>query len=412
MRAIAAREVASGPATGDDVPMQLALYVHPFDLTALAGEGGLARLRELGFAELAMACSYHDGRWLTPWHPERRVRFLEDGTVHFRPDPGAGYGELQPLPSSEVPANGPSPLERLCADAPAAGLAVRAWTVFGHDTRLGTRHPACTVENAHGDRYPYALCPAQPAVQQFHLALVRDLARHRGLGAIELEALGQMGINHSSHHDKKSFTPKGLLAFALSACFCPACCDVQRALGADPAAMRAAVRAFVDAQIRDADAMAPPKAPAGPDALDDGQRGWVAAVVAGREHTARGLAGAVVAASGACARAVQVHPDPWFTGSQLSLAAAQAFPAGDERVLTCYGDGPAAIEQQLAATRATWSGPLRVCVWPKAPEFTSDEDLKKLRASCEAHGVGALAVYHLGLLPWRTVERVAKMFRA
>ena len=59
--------------------MHLAIYAHPFDLDALRGIGGLARLRDLGFAEVAMATSYHDGRWLTPWHPAGRVRFLEDG---------------------------------------------------------------------------------------------------------------------------------------------------------------------------------------------------------------------------------------------------------------------------------------------------------------------------------------------
>jgi hypothetical protein len=33
----------------------------------------------------------------------------------------------------------------------------------------------------------------------------------------------------------------------------------------------------------------------------------------------------------------------------------------------------------------------------------------KTRAACEARGVDSIAVYHLGLLPWRTVERVAKI---
>jgi methylmalonyl-CoA mutase cobalamin-binding subunit len=53
-----------------------------------------------------------------------------------------------------------------------------------------------------------------------------------------------------------------------------------------------------------------------------------------------------------------------------------------------------------------------VCIWPKAPQFTGDEDLVKLRDACRRSGVGAIAVYHLGLLPWRTIERVAKMLRA
>jgi hypothetical protein len=392
--------------------MQLALYVHPFDLRALDAHGGLARLRDLGFGELSMATSYHDGRWLTPWNPERRVRFLEDGCVHFRPD--GDYGELQPVPSSEVPTDGPSPLQRLCTDAGEAGLQVRAWTVFGHNTPFGLRAPQLSVANAHGDRYPYALCPAQPAVRAYHTQLVRELAAHEGVGTIELEALGQMGIQHSSHHDKKSFSPKGLLAFALSACFCDACMVLHRELGQDGEAHRQQVRAFVDAMTTDADAMAPPSPPDDDAALDEAQRAWVDAVIAVRARSVQRMAEAVVAASGDVARAVQVHPDRWFTGSQLSAASAEAFPATDQRVFTCYGENPEQIAALLEhdGARATAGSPRRLCIWPKAPQFTSDEDLVKTKALCAEHGIDSIAVYHLGLLPWRTVERVAKILGA
>ena len=193
--------------------MKLALYAHPFDLDALADHGGLQRLADLGFGEIALATSYHDGRWLQPWHPDGRVRFLEDGAVHFCP--GDDYGLLRPLASSCVDA-GSSPLERLCTAAPAAGLVVRAWTVLTHNSRLGVAHPELCIENAFGDRYPYGLCPSQPEVQRYVRGIVRDLAAHAGLGAIELEAYGWMGHKHGSHHDKASFAPQGMLDYALS----------------------------------------------------------------------------------------------------------------------------------------------------------------------------------------------------
>lgn len=391
--------------------MRLCLYAHPFDLQALATAGGLSRLRDLGFAEIAMATSYHDGRWLMPWHPDGRVRFLEDGTVHFRPR--GDYGRLQPQPSSDVPASGPSPLEELTTQAAGAGLAVRAWTVFTHNSRLGGRHSDLCVENAFGDRHLYALCPAQPAVQQYIAAMVGDLAAHQGLATIELEALGQMGWKHSSHHDKASFAPSGLLDAALSACFCPACTAQCAALGHDPAAARDAVRTLVGTHVERGDAMVPTKAPADPGELAAAGLAapWLEAVLAVRAATVRRLAAAVVATSGSVARAVQVHPHPWFTGSQLSVSAAMAFSAADERVLTCYGEGPDAIGKLLAhdGLRAAAAMPKRVCLWPKAPQFTTDDDLQAIRQLCARHGIASLAVYHLGLLPWRTIERVAKM---
>ncbi len=392
--------------------MKLCVYAHPFDLQALAGHGGLARLRDLGIGEVALATSYHDGRWLMPWHPGGVVRFLEDGCVHFRPR--GDYGQLQPRVSSSVPATGPSPLERLAQEATRTGTAVRAWTVFTHNSRLGEAHPQQCVQNAFGDLYRYALCPAQPAVRQYTAAMVRDLAAH-DVQTIELEALGQMGFKHSSHHDKASFTPSGLLDAALSACFCDACSASMAAAGADPERLQAAVVAFVQTQVRDGDAMAPTKVPAAPAELAASglDTGWLAAVLATRARTLQELGAAVVDATPRTARAVQVHPNPWFTGSQLSLdTAAVAFPASDERVLTCYGDGPDAIAKMLASPGLAAVPHRRVCLWPKAPQFGSDDDLARVRDLCQRAGVATIAIYHLGLLPWRTLERAAKMLSA
>ncbi len=387
--------------------MRLAIYAHPFDLEALSEHGGLGRLRELGFTEVAMATSYHDGRWLMPWHPGGRVRFLEDGVVHYRPT--ARYGELRPLASGFVPPQGASPLEALCAAALDHDLSVRAWTVFHHNSRLGGLHPELCVQNVCGDRYLYALCPAQPIVQQYTLGIVADLGAQPGLAAIEFEAFGWMGHRHSSHHDKASFAPRGLLDRALSLCLCPACAERIDAAGGDAAAVRSWLLQVIGDSIERGDAMAP-------------------AVIADAEAAEELLQPVTEARAGvirelftACCkllpatqrRALQVHPDAAFTGSQLPAAQAAA-AAPHEVVLTAYGEGPAAIAAlfehpgmaPLAATAR------RLSIWPKAPQFSSDEDLMKVRRDAEQHGVQTIAIYHLGLLPWRTIERVAKILGA
>ncbi|HZN40233.1 MAG TPA: hypothetical protein VFD82_15610 [Planctomycetota bacterium] len=390
--------------------MQLAVYAHPFDLQALAAHGGLPRLRDLGIGEVALATSYHDGRWLMPWQDEGRVRFLEDGTVHFRP--GSDYGELRPQTSRAVPAKGPSPLELLCEQAPAAGMRVRAWNVFTHNSRLGAKHPELCVHNAFGDVYTYALCPAQPKVQQYIAAMVRDLGWHKGLHTIEFEALGQMGHKHSSHHDKASFTATGLLDAALSACFCSACEKILTKGGTDPEELRRSVQSCVDTHVSSADAMTPGTVPAGPKDLAAGDARWLDAVLDARARTVQQLAR--IALNAPQQRAVQVHPHPWFTGSQLAAASAASFPATDERVVTCYGEGPGQIGRLLGGDDAVRlrASPRRLCIWPKAPEFMNDRDLEQVRDLCRQHGIASIAIYHLGLLPWRTIERVAKKLAA
>ena len=297
--------------------MKLAVYAHPFDLAALGPHGGLARLADLGITEIAMAVSYHDGRWLQPWNDAARVRFLEDGTVHYRPDPEAGYGRLAPLPSTFVPtaADAPPPLSSLLQEAGVAGQSVRAWTVFTHNTRLGELHPELAIENVYGDRHVYGLCPAQPAVQDYIAAMVADLAAHDGLGTIELEALGWMGWKHGSHHDKASFQPKGLLGYALSVCFCDACQAAIAAAGGDPAAIRAFAQGRVAEHIERADAMAPTTAEDPQDVFGPVRAARIATLGAVGERV-RAAAGERVEL------AAQVHRDPLFTGSQLPVTQA------------------------------------------------------------------------------------------
>jgi len=414
--------------------VQLAIYAHPFDLDALRPIGGLARLRDLGFTEVAMATSYHDGRWLQPWHPAGRVRFLEDGTVHFRPR--ADYGVLRPQPSSEVPASGPSPLERLCSDAPPLGIAVRAWNVFTHNTRLGTLHPELCVQNAFGDRYSYALCPSQPAVQQYIVTMAKDLAAHAGLGSIEFEALGWMGWKHTSHHDKASFTPRGLLDYALSLCFCDGCvaqvrAEIDTESEGDPDRPRQWARQTIRTFLEDGDAMAPITAPERLDAAkyEAGDPETVEASDAVWPMTAARVS--ILSRLGRAVRdvlpknlvcAVQSHPNDLFSGSQVpvrqtaGLLSARTRGTADEHVFTAYGEDVPAIDKLLRGeTMHHVDKPpyrRRVSIWPKAPQFKSDEDLVKLRDLLGRENVGAVAIYHLGLLPWRTIERVAKILRA
>ncbi|MCR9244099.1 MAG: hypothetical protein NXI31_03650 [bacterium] len=382
--------------------MKLALYAHPFDLAALSDHGGLARLADLGYSELAVAASYHDGRWLQPWNDRSRVRFLEDGTVHYRPSAERDYGVLRPVPSSEVPESGAAPLEAIAATAPAAGLSVRAWTVFTHNSRLGLAHPDLCVQNAFGDRYVYGLCPAQPAVQDYVLAMVGDLAAHEGLAAIELEALGWMGWKHGSHHDKSSFQPRGMLGYALSLCFCERCEAAIAARGGDPVAVAEFTRDLIAEHIERGDAMAPTVAEDPEDVLGVAR--------AARIETMRDFAARVSAVT-TRDLAVQVHPDPLFAGSQLPAVHAGGL-AADEFVITAYGEGPAAIERLVMDANVADLGERRLSIWPKAPQFSSDEDLLEIGALCREHGIGTVAIYHLGLLPWRTIERAARLLSA
>lgn len=419
--------------------MDLAIYAHPWDLRALAVHGGLARLRDLGFAEVALAVSYHAGRWFTPWQPDGMVRFLEDGTVHYRPT--GDYGPLRPQPSSEVRDGEPSPLEWLCEYAPAAGLRARAWAVLTHNSRLGELHPDCCVENAFGDRYSYALCPSNAAVGSYAAAMVADLRRHQGLHAIELEALAALGHRHNSHHDKSSWAPDALSDVLLSTCFCAACRAGIAALpyerpsgGRHPVGaelveqLRSAFAAALRRRFGDGDCMQP--APARIDRmalLDALQQEFGKDVVALIGHRALTLTKRIVSLASVRGNgprlSAQTHYDALRGNAALPFAMLGQFV--QEAALTVYGSNLDGIRTALPALLAArgqdqrptplpkeqWPA-LRLCLHPKAPQFTTDDDLLAVKALCTEHGIAAISIYHLGLLPWRTIERVGKVLSA
>lgn len=411
--------------------MQLAIYAHPWDLRDLPAHGGLQRLVDLGFGEVALAVSYHAGRWLTPWNSRGMVRFLEDGTVHFRPR--ADYGRLRPQTSSEVPAEGASPLSSLIDDAARVGMRSRAWTVCTHNTRLGELHPECTVENAFGDRYSYALCPAQPAVQQYVQTLVTDLAAHRGLDTIELESFGWLGHRHNSHHDKNSFAAEPRSDLLLSLCFCEACRlgmqnqKIEGRDGIDVEALRQGVQRLLRQHFADGDAMTAAVArPSRKELLEELRRelgdGILAAVGWRLLVQMTSIAKARQTAVQASVRvALQTNFDALRGGAAMPLAVLGGFV--DEAVLTTYHEKAEAVgaamphllaarggEQNPPLPEARWPQ-LRLCLHPRAPQYQTDADLERVRQLCLEHKVQSLAIYHLGLLPWRTIERAAAVLQ-
>lgn len=221
--------------------MEYSIWVYPWDLLDAGLECLVNELSDSGFTTLSIATTYHAGRLLLPHNPKRTVYFLEDGVAYF--EPRSSYYDstiLKPMKAS-LTSDG-DPLQRIIPVAHAKGLKVNAWTVFFHNTRLGSENPDMTIENAYGERYSYALCPSHPQVRAYAIALATDLADHYDLAALELEAIGFMGYTHLSHHDKAGIRLDLLHDFLLSVCFCDNCRARIQTEGADALVLRRAFR--------------------------------------------------------------------------------------------------------------------------------------------------------------------------
>ncbi len=118
-----------------------AAYAYAWDVADIAD--ARATLARAGLDTVTLALAYHAGKFLRPAASGPRVVFPEDGTVYF--NSRAGYGAIKPLVSAFTRARD------VAGDLARAGVALNAWIVLLHNTRLGQLHPDRIARNAFGD---------------------------------------------------------------------------------------------------------------------------------------------------------------------------------------------------------------------------------------------------------------------
>ena len=102
---------------------------------------------------------------------------------------------------------------------------------------------------------------------------------------------------------------------------------------------------------------------------------------------------------------VHLALDPLHSGSQIVLPLERARTLVDAVVVTHYGQSPAAIAESWRGISADGLS-ARLAIWPKVPEFSSDEDIAAVTDVVNEAKLDGMRIYHLGLLPWQTTQRV------
>ncbi|MFC8918205.1 hypothetical protein ACFT5C_20775 [Streptomyces sp. NPDC057116] len=328
--------------------MRASAFVYPWDVTG--DPRAAARLVDLGVQQVTLASAYHSTRALTPRHPTRRLVTAEYAAVLYPPDPARWAGrDLTPHPAGDW---APGDAHGEAAEAlRAAGLDVHTWVVLAHSSRLGADHPATSVVNAYGDRYPWAPCVAQPAVRAYLVELAAEAAVRPGAHGTELESCGWYGMAHLHAHDKIAGVALGDAAqYLMSLCFCATCRTGYGDEGLDPDGLAAAVRRALE-PVWASGGAAGTGWPAVEDLLGAGP---AAATLAWRTRAARTLQEDAVAAVRAAAHPafrVLLHADPapYRTGANAGVDPAHILTVADGVVLPCTGGGAETVLPPFAA---------------------------------------------------------------
>jgi hypothetical protein len=367
-----------------------------------------------------MAAAYHQGRDVFPHNPVHRVHFLEGDTVFFQPDP-TRYQGLALKPRISRLAEESDILESLCREASVRSMRARAWAVFLHNYSLGIANPSCACHNAFGDPHFTDLCPANPEVRAYAVALTGDIAA-RGVSAVVAESLNYHKLEHGFHHERY-FSDLGPLGrYLLGLCFCEHCLAAGRREGIDAEELRRSV--CHELELRFA-ADPPPEEPGllreQVAAFAGGELGVYldaraktvatlvgeaaeAAAVEGAEFAFIDLAGATKGYATGRPEGAAAPAAAWEFGVDLAMVARSC----GQIEVAGYASDPDRLRFDLDAYRSA-IGPherLSVILRPMAPDCESGANLASKIAHARNVGVTEVHFYHYGFMRLASLDLI------
>ncbi len=379
-----------------------------------------------GFGGVTVAAVYHAARDVFPHNPAGRVRYLEGGACYFRPDAGRYVGgAVRPLPAAVTQDADPFALLRDATAERSAGL--HAWTVYLHTDRPGDTDPSLVQRNVYGDPYLTDLCPANPDVRAYAVALTGDLARY-GCDTVLAESLHFHPLGHGYHHERYLFDLPPLAEFLLGLCFCEHCRSAGHRAGVDVDGLVTVATGLLDRAMAGDAVGEPGELTVESVAMVAG--GELAGYLSCRQQTVTGLVAEVAAALAGSGTGLEFL-DQAGAAKGYATGLPEGVPAADAawqfgvdvaavgrlvagyRMLG-YAQDPARVRADAAAYRRRLGGgvPLRCVLRPGRPDCASPANLTAKLDVLDAPGsadVAGVDFYHYGLLPMRTVDMVGRV---
>jgi hypothetical protein len=198
------------------------LFTYPWDLDDDGLERALDVIQEDGRLNgVSLAVAYHVATYFLPHNPRRKIWAGDDGMVLFVPQ-GPAWARTKLRPQVGRLVQGKDWLPRIVEAIKKRGLHFTAWTVYFYNHYLARTFPEAARRDALGNVHPAQLCPANPDVRAYALALTEDVARFRP-DAFYLESLSYLPFGYGFSNAKvlTPLTPRA--EFLLGLCFCEHC---------------------------------------------------------------------------------------------------------------------------------------------------------------------------------------------
>ncbi len=346
-----------------------AIWAYPRDLIERDADAELEELRALGFGAVSIAAAYHSVQAYLPENPRRAWMTELRSQLYYRAD-RSRYGSLAPVAGEQD-----EPFADAADAVGRSGLDLVAWLVLCHSS-LGTDRPELAPRPLGGDPVPGALCPAQPAVQEYVCALASEVDERFAPTALDLESPGWVVLPHH-HHGKIGAALGSGARFAAGLCMCDAC----KQLGAADvvARLRELVRSDRAATF-ELDEL-----------FDDPE---LAAFQQARERVVTELITAVAAATRA-----NVHVVHWGDPRNSGIDYGAVAQVADRLTVLAYAPDPDDVELILTPVIASCgarhvAAGLTLC----HPEMPNAETFRRCVARCSELGIEAVSIYNHSLV--------------
>lgn len=190
----------------------------PAIIDGLGGDRVFAEASEMGVSEFILCSnSYTSYRLVMPRNP-RQIYQLETG-VTFYPADEATYEGCKIRPVSTRDWADHDILIEAAEAANKHNLQLSIWVFCFANGRVAKEYPEMAVENLYGSRDRMFLCFNNPEVQNFNLAMIRDIITRYPAASILLDKIPQTQLELDGFAGR--FDP--LLRLAGSICFCDHC---------------------------------------------------------------------------------------------------------------------------------------------------------------------------------------------
>lgn len=356
------------------LPPYRAVWAYPWDLVDRGPEACLEEIAELGFTAVSVAAVYHSVQAFLPENPRRRWFTTTRSHANYQPDPTRypGLGPPEPLDEGES-------FEVVSTTVAATGLDLTAWVVLLHSS-LANSHPELAIRPLGGPAQPGLLCPSNPGVAAYAVALAREIDERFAPTTLDLETLGWGAVPHHQH--AKVATPLGASGrFLLSLCFCDAC------LALTPAELPAWVARRLESELHGAT-----------EPVDVETLLAESAELAGFQAAREGVVLELVRAIGEAVSA-RVHVAHWGEPRQAGIDYAAIASVADRIVVLDYGQGGHAPGATIAdAARLAGADQIVAGLSVCAPETPDEESFAGRAAAAAAIGVGEISVYNHSLV--------------